>query len=319
MSSTICALATPPGAGGIAVVRVSGPEAYAVVGEIFTPRNPAKRVAEAKGYTAMLGHYHLRGEEMDETIALFFRAPHSYTGEDVIELSVHGGNAMAQGLLEALYLAGAAPAGPGEFTRRALENGRMSLTQAEAVMEVILCMNTDLTPDEATLLYIGLTTDTGCFQYSNTSAASFRAAAELLRLGADNSDVNLRFFRRVSPARLKLEGLIYSGLGFYRDGKITVAEITRAMMAQSGASEDDMDDIASLAGRADGCVLSITIREQADGTCRLSLRSTSEVNSSDICAVFGGGGHALAAGCTISGSVEKARELILDVVNEVWK
>ena len=124
MSSTICALATPPGAGGIAVVRVSGPEAYAVVGEIFTPRNPAKRVAEAKGYTAMLGHYHLRGEEMDETIALFFRAPHSYTGEDVIELSVHGGNAMAQGLLEALYLAGAAPAGPGEFTRRALENGR---------------------------------------------------------------------------------------------------------------------------------------------------------------------------------------------------
>lgn len=137
MSSTICALATPPGAGGIAVVRVSGPEAYAVVGEIFTPRNPEKRVAEAKGYTAMLGHYHLRGEEMDETIALFFRAPHSYTGEDVIELSVHGGNAMAQGLLEALYLAGAAPAGPGEFTRRALENGRMSLTQAEAVMEII--------------------------------------------------------------------------------------------------------------------------------------------------------------------------------------
>lgn len=137
MSSTICALATPPGAGGIAVVRVSGPEAYAVVGEIFTPRNPAKRVAEAKGYTAMLGHYHLRGEEMDETVALFFRAPHSYTGEDVIELSVHGGNAMAQGLLEALYLAGAAPAGPGEFTRRALENGRMSLTQAEAVMEII--------------------------------------------------------------------------------------------------------------------------------------------------------------------------------------
>ena len=95
MSSTICALATPPGAGGIAVVRVSGPEAYAVVGEIFTPRNPAKRVAEAKGYTAMLGHYHLRGEEMDETIALFFRAPHSYTGEDVIELSVHAMKAAA--------------------------------------------------------------------------------------------------------------------------------------------------------------------------------------------------------------------------------
>lgn len=110
MSSTICALATPPGAGGIAVVRVSGPEAYAVVGNLH-PAQPGKAgCGSPKSYTAMLGHYHLRGEEMDETIALFFRAPHSYTGEDVIELSVHGGNAMAQGLLEALYLAGAAPA-----------------------------------------------------------------------------------------------------------------------------------------------------------------------------------------------------------------
>lgn len=136
-SSTICALATPPGAGGIAVVRVSGPAAYEVTARVFFPRHAEKRVADARGYTALLGQYRLHGQEMDETVALFFRAPHSYTGEDVIELSVHGGTAMAQGLLEALYLAGAVPAAPGEFTRRALENGRMSLTQAEAVMEII--------------------------------------------------------------------------------------------------------------------------------------------------------------------------------------
>ncbi|MFR3793101.1 MAG: tRNA uridine-5-carboxymethylaminomethyl(34) synthesis GTPase MnmE [Blautia massiliensis (ex Durand et al. 2017)] len=134
---TICALATPPGEGGIAVVRVSGPDAYPIVEKVFAPLRAGRTVAAAKGYTAMLGHYILRGTEMDETVALFFRAPHSYTGEDVIELSVHGGTAMADGLLEALLLAGAAPAGPGEFTRRALEHGRMSLTQAEAVMEVI--------------------------------------------------------------------------------------------------------------------------------------------------------------------------------------
>ena len=137
LHSTICALATPPGEGGIATVRVSGPDSYAVVGRIFAPIRKEKRVADAKGYTAMLGHYLLHGAEMDECVALFFRAPHSYTGEDVIELSVHGGTAMADGLLEALIDAGCAPAGPGEFTRRALENGRMSLTQAEAVIEVI--------------------------------------------------------------------------------------------------------------------------------------------------------------------------------------
>lgn len=137
LHTTICALATPPGEGGIATVRVSGPDAYGIVGKIFAPVRQWKSVADAKGYTAMLGHYLLHGAEMDECVALFFRAPHSYTGEDVIELSVHGGTAMADGLLEALITAGCAPAGPGEFTRRALENGRMSLTQAEAVMEVI--------------------------------------------------------------------------------------------------------------------------------------------------------------------------------------
>lgn len=135
--TTICALATPPGQGGIAVVRLSGPEALPIAAKVFRPIHAEKSVENAKGYTALFGHYFLRGREMDETVALFFRAPHSYTGEDVVELSVHGGAAMADGLLEALIDAGAAPAGPGEFTRRALENGRLSLTQAEAVMEII--------------------------------------------------------------------------------------------------------------------------------------------------------------------------------------
>lgn len=137
LSTTICALATPPGAGGIAVVRVSGPDTYAIVEKVFVPIHSHKKVADAKGYTALFGHFVLRDQVMDETVALFYRAPHSYTGEDVIELSVHGGTVMADSLLESLYLAGAVPAAPGEFTRRALINGRISLTQAEAVMEII--------------------------------------------------------------------------------------------------------------------------------------------------------------------------------------
>ena len=119
------------------MVRVSGPEAFAIAARVFTPANPARRLEQAKGYTAMLGRSYLKGKPLDETVALCFRAPRSYTGEDVVELSVHGGTVMANALLEALYDAGAQPAGPGEFTRRALQNGRLSLTQAEAVMEVI--------------------------------------------------------------------------------------------------------------------------------------------------------------------------------------
>lgn len=189
----------------------------------------------------------------------------------------------------------------------------------ELVLEVIKALRGSVTKSEATLLYMALATDNGCFRYSNTNSASFRAAAELLRLGADNAEINIRFFREASPARIRLEGLIYLSMSYYREGKIVVAEITQDMMREAGATEEDMDDIANLPGRAEGCALSVTIREQPDGTCRLSLRSTKEVNSSDICAVFGGGGHALAAGCTISGTPARAREMILDVINEVWK
>ena len=136
-NSTIAAIATPPGQGGIAVVRLSGPDSYRVAEQVFRPADSRKRVADAKGYTALYGQF-ADGEELfDDGVALFYRAPRSYTGEDVIELSVHGGTVMADSLLEALYLAGAVPAGPGEFTRRAFVNGKLDLTRAEAVMGLI--------------------------------------------------------------------------------------------------------------------------------------------------------------------------------------
>lgn len=190
---------------------------------------------------------------------------------------------------------------------------------AEIVMELIQNINADLTQEEATILYIGISTDTGCFQYANTDAAAFRAAAELLRYGADNTGVNTVFFRKVSPARLKLESMIFDTMRFYRDGKIAVATITLDMLRKTGAVEDDLDDLAGLAGRCEGSLVNITVREKEDGTCRVSVRSVREVNSCEICAVFGGGGHAMASGCTVPGTPERVRELLVNVVNEVWK
>ena len=136
-NSTIAAIATPPGQGGIAVVRLSGPDSYRVAEQVFRPADSRKRVADAKGYTALYGQF-ADGEELfDDGVALFYRAPRSYTGEDVVELSCHGGSAVARRLVEACLAAGAVPAGPGEYTRRAMLNGKMSLTQAEAVMDLI--------------------------------------------------------------------------------------------------------------------------------------------------------------------------------------
>lgn len=137
MTQTICALATPPGAGGIAVVRISGPSAYEIAARVFKPMDSGKKLEEAKGYTALFGHFWRQGRSCDQTIALCFRGPKSYTGEDVVELSCHGGSAVSGELLAACYEAGAVPAGAGEFTKRAFLNGRIGLTQAEAVMGVI--------------------------------------------------------------------------------------------------------------------------------------------------------------------------------------
>lgn len=189
----------------------------------------------------------------------------------------------------------------------------------EIVLDLIktLCGKPDR--NEATLLYIALTTDTGCFQYANVNARSFSAAAELVGYGADNRMVSLEFFRKASDARIKLEGLIYSSMEYFRDGKLTVATVTNDMLNKAGADEDDCDDLAGLPGRAESSIVSVTVKETKDGKSKISVRSNPGVSSSDICAVFGGGGHELAAGCTISSPPDKAKEMLLAVIDELWK
>ena len=136
-NTTIAAIATAPGAGGIAVVRLSGPESYAVAARVFRPANPNKKVADAKGYTALFGSFVEGDDAFDEGVALFFREPHSYTGEDCAEIHCHGSPVVLNEGLDALFAQGARQAKGGEFTQRAFLNGRMDLIQAEAVADLI--------------------------------------------------------------------------------------------------------------------------------------------------------------------------------------
>ena len=133
-ADTIAALATPFGAGAVALVRMSGPRAVEIADEVFRGRRlvidvPAGRVVQ--------GRIERGGAVVDEVLLTVFRAPRSYTGEDVVEVSGHGGVVVAQSVLDALLSAGARMAAPGEFTQRAFLNGKMDLTQAEAVMDLI--------------------------------------------------------------------------------------------------------------------------------------------------------------------------------------
>lgn len=134
-NDTIAAISTPAGEGGISSIRISGTDALKIAGRIFKAAN--KDLNKMPGYTAAFGKVFDGDEPLDEAVALVFRAPKSYTGEDVVELSVHGGSYLITRLLRAAINAGARPAEAGEFTKRAFLNGKMSLTEAEAVMDII--------------------------------------------------------------------------------------------------------------------------------------------------------------------------------------
>lgn len=132
-TTTVAAVSTPRGKGGVAMLRVSGPDARAVLARVFRPRGDVP----LRPRTAVYGSFYDDGGVFDDGIAVFYASPASYTGEDTAELCCHGGLLVTERLLAAVLAAGAQPAGPGEFTRRAFLNGKLTLTEAEAVAGII--------------------------------------------------------------------------------------------------------------------------------------------------------------------------------------
>lgn len=139
-SNTIAAIATPMTNSGIGVIRISGDQAFDIIYKIFCPEKQ-KNMKEVLSYTAHYGHVYDGDQLLDECIVLIMKGPHSYTAEDVAEIQCHGGVVVMKKILEAVFRAGAVPAEPGEFTKRAFLNGRIDLSKAEAVMDLIQSKN----------------------------------------------------------------------------------------------------------------------------------------------------------------------------------
>lgn len=133
---TIAAISTAKASAGLSVIRISGDDAITLADNIFKAKSNIS-LSQMKGYTCALGEVYSYDEKLDECIATVFRAPHSYTGENVVELSCHGGVYVTARILRAVYDAGAQPAEAGEFTKRAFLNGKMDLIEAESVMDII--------------------------------------------------------------------------------------------------------------------------------------------------------------------------------------
>ena len=163
-NSTICAVSTPAGQGGIAVIRVSGPEAIMICSKIFVPVNKNQLLERQKSYTLNLGKIILETKILDEVIVAVFHSPQSYTGEDTVEISCHGSVFIQQEILKLLVENGCTLAKPGEFTQRAFLNKKMDLSQAEAVADLI----------------------------ASSSAAAHRLAMSQMRGGFSNELRNLR-------------------------------------------------------------------------------------------------------------------------------
>ena len=134
-SDTIVAPATIPGTGAISIIRVSGPEAFRAVDAVVSLKSGS--ISEKEGYTIHFGSVYCNGNLLDEVLVSVFRAPHSYTGEDSVEISTHASTYIVSELIRLLTDAGCRMAEPGEFTKRAFLNGKMDLAQAEAVADVI--------------------------------------------------------------------------------------------------------------------------------------------------------------------------------------
>lgn len=189
---------------------------------------------------------------------------------------------------------------------------------AEVVLGIIEALTGSPSPYEANLLYIGLSTDCGCFRFGNTDESAHLAAAKLIAAGADIYALNQEFFEKRSMARIRLEGLLYSAFEFYYDGAVAFSLLSLEMLRKTGAVEDDLDSIASLPISVDGVELSVTIREQPNGTSKVSVRSGKSLSSAELCAAFGGGGHYQASGCTISEDIETAKKLLLGEIDRRW-
>lgn len=187
---------------------------------------------------------------------------------------------------------------------------------AEIIYEIIRELTT-ITPEIALPLYVAISTDTGCFVYSNTTARTHRIAAELFAAGIDPAPVNKALFRTKSKTRLAMEARMVADMELYDHDRVVVMTIPLALREQMHATDADIEELSSLAALVEGTDCGVTLRELRPGTVKLSLRTGPRVNATLVCKKLGGGGHAAAAGATIEGTLEQAKRATLAAIAEV--
>ncbi len=189
----------------------------------------------------------------------------------------------------------------------------------EIMLQVITEAGVEITKETADCIYTGLSTDTGCFRYSNVTPRTMIMGAKMIEAGASHADINTVMFDTKTKTYLELQRLCLEGLEMHFDDKCALITVTQEMFEKSGSDESECDAIAALSRQVEGVTIGATLRERADGSFKVSLRTHAPVDAAAICAKMNGGGHARAAGCQLDGPLESAREILLENIANYLK
>ncbi len=191
---------------------------------------------------------------------------------------------------------------------------------AEIIYELIGKMGVEIDPLLADCLYTGLSTDTGCFQFGNTTARTHIIAAALMEAGANIRDLNMLLFGTKSRGRLAIERIALANLEYYFDDRCALIYMTREQIESTGVEASDLESITSLPRQIEGVQVGVTLRQQPSGSYKISVRTVPGVDACAICRRLGGGGHDQAAGCELVGGLDNAKAAVLaEVEREICR
>lgn len=188
---------------------------------------------------------------------------------------------------------------------------------AEIVYDLLLELGQALDPETADALYVATSTDTGCFRFSNTTGHTFQTAAACAQAGARVYQLNQELFETNSLQKLKMQAWIIENMKMFRDGKLAIAAIPKAVEQEIGVTEDDMDNISSFPRTVAGVCMAATLRETKDGDTKISVRAVPGYDAAAVTEKFGGGGHKGAAGASIRMPIEEAAKALEAAMLEI--
>jgi len=190
---------------------------------------------------------------------------------------------------------------------RAVYSDPTAAATGEIILKIIDKFEVEFTRSMAEAVYTGISTDTGCFRFSNTTAQTFETARRCAETGADLFEMNLDLFMIKTRARIGLEAQVLNDVKFDADGRIASCSISAETIDTLGATRDEMDDISSLVRYIDGVEIAIVVTQYGEDA-KVSVRTSRDYDAAALCRQFGGGGHAAAAGCTLQENIEVVRE-----------